>query len=100
MLKRVKTFRCLGSTIDETVEMEKEVNFRIQWGWNNWRKVSGVICDSRVPVEVKGKVYKAMARPAMTYGLEAASLNKSEEKKMDVAEMKMLRWIVGVTRRD
>ena len=100
MLKRVNTFKYLGSMVDETVEMEKEVNFRIQCGWNNWRKVSGVICDRRVPVKVKGKVHKAMVRPAMTYGLEAAPLKKSEEKKMDVAEMKMLRWMVGVTRRD
>ena len=36
----------------------------------------------------------------MTYSLEAAPMKKSEEKKMDVAEMKMLRWMVGVTRRD
>ena len=100
MLKRVNTFKYLGSMVDETVEMEKEVNFRIQCGWNNWRKVSGVICDRRVPVKVKGKVHKTMVRPAMSYGLEAAPLKKSEEKKMDVAEMKMLKWMVGVTRRD
>ena len=86
--------------VDETVEMEKEVTFRIQCGWNNWRKVSGVICDRRVPVKVKGKVQKTMVRPAMMYGLEAVPLKKSEEKKMDVAEMKMLRWLVGVARRD
>ena len=100
MLERVNTFKYLGSMVDETVEMEKEVNFRIQCGWNNWRKVSGVICDRRVPVKVKGKVHIAMVRPAMTYGLEAVPLKKSKEKKMDVAEMKRLRWMVGVTRRD
>ncbi|XP_063584720.1 uncharacterized protein LOC134762275 [Penaeus indicus] len=74
--------------------MEREVNFRIQCGWNNWRKVSGVICDKRVPVRLKGKVHKAVVRLALIYGLEAAPL------KMNAAEMKMLRWMVGVTRRD
>ena len=49
---------------------------------------------------MKGKIHQAMVRPAMTYGLEAATLKRSKEKKMDVAEMKMLRWMVGVTRRD
>ena len=100
MLKRVKSFKYLGSMVEETGEMGNEVNFRIQCGWNNWRKVSGAICDRRVPVRVKGKVHKAVVRPAMAYGLEAAPLKKSEEKKMDVVEMRMLRWMVGVTRRD
>ncbi|XP_063602488.1 uncharacterized protein LOC134778568 [Penaeus indicus] len=99
-LKRVKTFKYLGSVVNETVGMEKEVNFRIQCGWNNWRKVSGVINDKRVPVRLKGKVHKAVVIPALIYSLEAAPLKKSEEKKMNAAEMKMLRWMVGVTRRD
>ena len=100
MVKRVNTFKYLGSMVDETVEMEKEVNFQIQCGWNNWLKVSGVICDKRVPVKVKGKVHKAIVRIATMDGFEAAPLKKSEEKKMDVTEMKMLRWMVGVTRRN
>ena len=100
MLKRVKSFKYLGSMVEETEEMGNEVNFQIQCGWNNWRKVSGVICDRRVPVRVKGKVHKTVARPAMAYWLEAAPLKKSEEKKMDGAEMRMLRWMVRVTRRD
>ena len=86
--------------VDETAEMEKEVNHRIQCGWNNWRKVSGVICDRRVPIRLKGKVHKTVVRPALTYGLEAAPVKKTEEKKLDVAEMKMLRWMSGVTRKD
>ncbi|XP_063854555.1 uncharacterized protein LOC135096746 [Scylla paramamosain] len=88
-----------SQTVSQTGEMEKEVNFRIQCGWNNWRQVSGVICDRRVPVRVKGKVHKAVVRPALMYGLEAAPLKKIEERKMDVAEM-MLRWMVGVNRTD
>ncbi|XP_063598192.1 uncharacterized protein LOC134774725 [Penaeus indicus] len=79
--------------------MDRGVNFRIQCGWNNWRKVSGVICDKRVPVRLKGKVHKAVVKPTLIYGLEAAPLKKSEEK-MNAAEMKMLRWMEGVTRRD
>ena len=100
MLKRVKSFKYLGSMVEETGEMGKEVNFRIQCGWNNWQKVSGVIYDRRAPVRVKGNLHKAVVRLAMAYGLEAAPLKKSEEKKMDVAEMRMLRWMVGITRRD
>ena len=49
---------------------------------------------------MKGKVHKAVVRSAMTYGLEAAPLKKTEEKKLDGAEMKMLRWVIGVTSRD
>ena len=47
---------------------------------------------------MKGKVYKTVVRPALTYGLETAPIKKNEEKKLDVAEMKMLRWMSGVTR--
>ncbi|XP_063590454.1 uncharacterized protein LOC134767383 [Penaeus indicus] len=68
--------------------------------WRVALKVSCVICDKRVAVRLKGKVHKAVVRPALIHGLEAAPLKKSEEKKMNAAEMKMLRWMVGVTRRD
>ncbi|XP_042857912.1 uncharacterized protein LOC122244151 [Penaeus japonicus] len=34
-LKRVKTFRYLMSMVKQTEGMEKEVNFRIQCGWDN-----------------------------------------------------------------
>ena len=73
---------------------------RIQAGWNNWRKVTGLVCDRKVPVRLKGCMHKAIVRPAMLYGMETVPLNKSMVKKMDVAEMKMLRWEIGLTRRE
>ena len=62
--------------------------------------MSGVLCDRRMPVKLKGKVYKTVVRPAMMYGMEATPIKKVNEKRMNVAEMKMLRWMSGVTKRN
>ena len=62
---RVKEFKYLGSTVQESGGCEREVKKRVQAGWNGWRIVSGVICDRRLPARVKGKVYSSVVRPAM-----------------------------------
>ena len=62
--------------------------------------LSGVICDRRLPARVKGKVYGSVVRPAMVYGFETAAVTKKQVEKTEVAEMKMLRFAMGVTRND
>ena len=52
---RVKEFKYLGSMVQESGSCEREVKKRVQAGWNRWRKVSGVICDRKLPARVKGK---------------------------------------------
>ena len=59
-----------------------------------------IIADRRVGIKQKGKVHKTVVRPAMMYGAEMWAIKKTQEKKLDVAEMRMLRWMCGVTRRD
>ena len=78
---------------------EREVKKIVQAGWNGWRRVSGVICDRRLPATVKGKVYNSVVRPAMVYGLETVVVTKKQVEKMEVAEMKTLRFAMGVTRK-
>ena len=97
---KVEDFKYLGSTVQSNGECGREVKKRIQAGWNGWRRMSGVICDRRVPARVKGKVYKVAVRPAMLYGLETVALTKRQEAEMEVAELKMLRFSLGVTRMD
>ena len=46
---RVKEFKYLGSTVQESGGCEREVKKRVQAGWNGWRKALGVICDKRLP---------------------------------------------------
>ena len=62
--------------------------------------MTGGICDKRVPARVKGKMYKTVVRPSMLCGLETVGLTKRQEAELEVAEMKMLRFALGVTRMD
>ena len=62
--------------------------------------MTGVLCDKRVNVKAKGKMYKTVVRPAMIYGAETWGSKKAQEKRLDVAEMRMLRWMCGVTKLD
>ena len=50
--------------------------------------------------ESQGEVYKTVVRPAMVYGAETWAVKKAQEKKWDVADMRMLRWMSGVTKLD
>ena len=74
---RVKEFKYLGSTVQESGGCEREVKKRVLAGWNGWRRVSKVICNRRLPARVKGKVYSSMVRPAMVYGLETVAVTKN-----------------------
>ncbi|KAK2902094.1 hypothetical protein Q8A73_011840 [Channa argus] len=99
-VKKVQDFKYLGSTVQSNGECGKEVKRRVQAGWNGWRKVSGVLCDKRVSARMKGKVVKTVVRPAMLFGLETVALKKRQEAELEVAELKMLRFSLGVTRMD
>ncbi|KAK3551170.1 hypothetical protein QTP70_013885 [Hemibagrus guttatus] len=99
-VKKLQEFKYLGSTVQSSGECGKEVKKRVQARWNGWRKVSGVLCDRKISARIKGKVYRTVVRPAMLYGLETVSLRKRQESELEVAELKMLRFSLGVTRLD
>ena len=99
-MARVKEFKYLGSTVQESGDCEREVKKRVQVGWNGWRRVSGVICNRRLPARVKGKVYSSMVRPAMMSGLETVAVTKKQVEEIEIVEMKILRFAMGVTRKD
>ena len=65
---KVEDFKYLGSTAKSNGECRREVKKRVQAGWNGWRRMSGGICDRRVPPRVRGKVYRVAVRPEMLYG--------------------------------
>ncbi len=72
----------------------------IQSRWKDWKRVSGILCDRIISLRVKGNVCKTVVRPAMIYSADIWAVKKAQEKKLDVAEMRILRWMSGVTKLD
>ncbi|KAF3673281.1 Coiled-coil domain-containing protein SCD2 [Capsicum annuum] len=94
------SFKYLGSVIQSNGEINEDVSHRIGAGWMKWKLASGVLCDKKVPPKLKGKFYRAVVRPAMLYGAECWPVKNSHIQKMKMAEMRMLRWMCGLTRGD
>ncbi len=90
-LERVNTYTYIGPTLAENGDLDAQMTHRIQSGWKSWWRVSGILCDRIISLRVKRKVYKTIVRPAMMYGAETWAVKKAQEKKLEVAEMMMLR---------
>ena len=99
-LPQFTELKYLGSTLQSDGSTNTEITKRTQCGWNNWRNMSGVLCDKRVPPHVKGNIHKMIVQPAMLYGTETVPVTSSHVKKLEVTEMKMCRWACGHTLRD
>ena len=51
-------------------------------------------------LRLKGKVYGACVRSSMIYGSETWTVNAELEAKLERAEMRMVRWMCGVSLRE
>ncbi|CAN6726323.1 unnamed protein product [Malus baccata var. baccata] len=78
----------------------KDRIYGIQAGWMKWKSASGVLCDRRIPLKLKGKFYRTSIRSTMMYDTECWAVKHQHVHKMGVAEMRMLRWRCGLTRKD
>jgi hypothetical protein len=81
-------------------DIDEDVSHRIKVGWLKWHQALGVLCDPRVPLKVKGKFYRIAIQPAMLHGAECWAYKRRHFQQLSAAEMRMLRWICGHTRRD
>ncbi|KAL6565931.1 hypothetical protein OROHE_004986 [Orobanche hederae] len=93
-------FRYLGSIIQKDGELDGDVAHRIKAGWLKWKSATWVLCDPDMPHRLKGKFYRTAIRPALLYGTECWAVKQCHVQKMNVAEMRMLRWMCGHTKKD
>ncbi|XP_076041810.1 uncharacterized protein LOC143025694 [Oratosquilla oratoria] len=76
-LPKLEAFKYLGSYVAEDGDLEKEIDYRIKLAWDNWRRVSRVLCDKKISARVKGKLYKTVVRSALPYGAETWAQKKT-----------------------
>ena len=99
-VKRAKNFKYLGSTVSSDGRGEEEMRRRIKASWTSRKKVSGVLCHKKLSARINGKMYKSVVEPTMLHGMEMVTVLERHLGKIKVAELKMVRWTLGVTRKD
>jgi len=77
IIPRVERFRYLYSIIQENGEIDEDINHRIKIEWQKWKNASGVLCYRRIPLRLKGRVYRMVVRLTLLYGAECWSTKKS-----------------------
>ncbi|KAF3627300.1 putative disease resistance RPP13-like protein 1-like [Capsicum annuum] len=97
---RRNSFKYLGFMIQGNGEIDEDIFHRIGASWMKWRFTSGVLCDKKVPLKLKGKFYRVAVHPTMMYGAECWQVKNAHIQKLKVTEMRMLRWMYGFTRSD
>ncbi|KAF3612697.1 hypothetical protein FXO38_36678 [Capsicum annuum] len=81
-------------------EIDEDVSNRIGAGWMKRRLTSGVLCDKKVSVKLKGKFYRVTVWPTMLHGAECWKVKNFHIQRIKVAKMRILRWMCGLTRED
>jgi hypothetical protein len=97
-LKQLNTFNYLGYNI--FYEGEKDLNIKAA----NFVKVLGIINQtfklSLVSGHTRIRIYKTLARPVLSYGSEAWTIRRTDERRLISAEMCFLGRTAGYSRWD
>lgn len=86
-------FKYFGWVPENDGSINKNVTHRIQADQTKWIRISGVLCDRKTPLKVKGKFYRTIIRLVMLYRSECSSVKYPYEQKMRFGEIRMLRWM-------
>jgi hypothetical protein len=70
LVPKKDNFHYLGSMLQKDGDIDEDLSHRIKADWLNWRQVSDVLCDPRVPLKLKDKIYRIVIRSAMLYGAQ------------------------------
>lgn len=100
-IEQVSNFQYLGVTLEETGGQSMEVNRRIEATNRMYYALSKCLINKKeISRATKMKVYKTIYRPILTFGCESWVLSVQDISKIRAVEMKYLRRVKGITKRD
>jgi hypothetical protein len=74
--------------------------YRVRCTWKKFKELALFLTSKGVALRVKGKVYESSVRSSMIYGSETWPMKAEHESKLETTDMRMIRWICGVSLRD
>ena len=99
-LRQTDQFKYLGVMFGTENDMIVELNHRISKFNTTFNLLYPLLKDRHIPSSVKTVIYTSILRPILLYGYEAWTLTTKTRSKIQACEMKVLRLIRRVTRRD
>lgn len=100
-IEQVTHFKYLGTTIDSGGNQERDIIERADRAIKTYHMLkTGFIRKKEISRRTKMTVYQTVFRPILTYGSETWVLDRKLKSKIQAIEMKYLRTVKGVTRRD
>ncbi|ETN79954.1 reverse transcriptase [Necator americanus] len=60
-------------------DIDQEGRARVNAAWNKWKMATGALCDKKVPVRLKSKIYRTVVRPVALYGCDCWPTTKALE---------------------
>jgi len=99
-IPRVKKFGYLGWIIEEKGDIDEDISQRIIVEWQKWKNTSNVLCDKKILVGLKQRVYRMVVRPTMLYSSKCWPIKKTQVQIVMTAEMRMIWWICSYTKLD
>ena len=97
--KTVK-FTYLGSVITSDGKIETEINSRIAKYSKNVGALYPLLRDPHIHKRIKTHIYNSILKPILLYACETWVMTERLKSKIQAAEMRVLRLIFGVTKRD
>ncbi|XP_076036835.1 uncharacterized protein LOC143022497 [Oratosquilla oratoria] len=100
VLRETEEFKYLDVNFNGMELMEREINSRIGKMSAQVNLLYPLLKERTIARRVKTLLYTTILRPILTYGAETWKLTTKTESRIGAAEMRVLRIIYGVTRRD
>mgnify|MGYP007071599789 CR=1 FL=1 len=99
-LENVRKFCYLGDMLNGGGGANSASVARVRCAWGKFKELSGILTRKEVSLKLKGKVYMACVRSAMVYGSETWAMTVELSNRLERTEMRMVRWMCGVSLRD
>lgn len=99
-IEEVGSFKYLGVTVNSNGTMEGEIEERIRSYSRGVGQLYPLLRNRHVTRQVKTLIYTTILRPVLLFGSESWTLTTRTRSRIVAAEMRVLRLIVGVTRRE
>jgi len=99
-LELVDKFCYLGDMLNVDGDADAAVETRIWIWWNKFRQLVPLLINKDISLIMTGRLYSSCVWSSMLHGNETWPLRKENEVALQLAEMRMVRWMCGIKLQD